>query len=181
MDYGGSLIPNLKEVRVVDPRTVDFVLGSVDPTFLTVVLPLIPILSRHSIEAAVAAFDAATKGLTAKGAAQQPPDGGMAAADVVEARVDDAVVDEAHRLAGEEAAEAAPRVGAHVRCEAVAQRVGQPVDERDVAEDVALAEVGAVRLEGIQAVGREDHDGAAGLRHAHHLGDGARGRRRRAR
>jgi ABC-type transport system substrate-binding protein len=65
-----TLTPNLKEVRVVDPRTVDFVLGSVDPTFLTGVLPMIPILSRHSIEAAVAAFDAATKDLTAKGLAK---------------------------------------------------------------------------------------------------------------
>jgi ABC-type transport system substrate-binding protein len=64
-----TLTPNLKDVRVVDPRTVDFVLGSVDPAFLTGVLPMIPILSRHSIEAAVAAFDAATKGLTAKGLA----------------------------------------------------------------------------------------------------------------
>ena len=64
-----TLTGSLKEVRVVDPRTVDFVLGSVDPTFLTGVLPMIPILSRHSIEAAVAAFDAATKGLTAKGLA----------------------------------------------------------------------------------------------------------------
>jgi ABC-type transport system substrate-binding protein len=64
-----TLTPNLKDVRVVDPRTVDFVLGSVDPTFLTGVLPMIPILSRHSIEAAVAAFDAATKDLTAEGLA----------------------------------------------------------------------------------------------------------------
>ena len=63
-------LPTLKGVRVVDPRTVDFVLSSVDPTFLTAVLPGIPILSRHSIEAAVAAFDSTTKGLTAKGLAK---------------------------------------------------------------------------------------------------------------
>jgi ABC-type transport system substrate-binding protein len=55
------------EVRVVDERTVDFVLAAVDPTFLTTVLPLIPIFSRRSIEAAVAAFDEATKGLTVEG------------------------------------------------------------------------------------------------------------------
>ena len=74
MDYGGSLISTLKEVRVVDPRTVDFVLGSVDPTFLTLGLPLIPIFSRHSIDEAVAAFDAATKGLTAEGLAKLADD-----------------------------------------------------------------------------------------------------------
>ena len=61
---------SLREVRVVDPRTVDFVLSSVDPTFLTGVLPGIPIFARHSIEAAVSAFDAATKDLTAKGLAK---------------------------------------------------------------------------------------------------------------
>ncbi len=55
------------EVRVVDPRTVDFVLSAVDPTFLTTVLPLIPIFSRHSIDEAVAAFEAGTKGLTPAG------------------------------------------------------------------------------------------------------------------
>jgi len=65
-----TLTPNLKEVRVVDARAIDFVLGSVDPTFLTRVLPMIPILSRHSIEGAVAAFDVATKDLTAKGLAK---------------------------------------------------------------------------------------------------------------
>ena len=97
----------------------------------------------------------------------------MAGADVVEARVDDAVVDEAHRLAREEPADAPLRVGAHVRRETVAQRIGQPVDQRDVAEDVAPPDVGAVRLEGVQAVGREGHDDAPGPRHAHHLGHGA--------
>lgn len=69
-----TLTPNLKEVRVVDPRTVDFVLGSVDPTFLTGVLPMIPIFSRRSIDTAVAAFDAATKDLTAKGLAKLADD-----------------------------------------------------------------------------------------------------------
>ena len=63
-------LPTLEEVRVVDSRTLDFVLSSVDPTFLTAVLPGIPIFSRHAIEAAVAAFDVATKGLTAKALAK---------------------------------------------------------------------------------------------------------------
>jgi ABC-type transport system substrate-binding protein len=65
-----TLTPNLEEVRVVDPRTVDFVLGSVDPTFMTGVLPMIPILSRSSIEVAVADFDARVTGLTADGLAE---------------------------------------------------------------------------------------------------------------
>ncbi len=65
-----TLTPNLEEVRVVDPRTVDFVLGSVDPTFMTGVLPMIPILSRRGIEAAVADFDARATGLTADGLAE---------------------------------------------------------------------------------------------------------------
>jgi ABC-type transport system substrate-binding protein len=65
-----TLTPNLEEVRVVDPRTVDFVLGSVDPTFMTGVLPMIPILSRRGIEAAVADFDARATGLTSDGLAE---------------------------------------------------------------------------------------------------------------
>jgi ABC-type transport system substrate-binding protein len=56
---------SLKAVRVVDARTVDFVLASVDPTFLTSVLPVIPILPHHAVEASYAAFLAATKGVKA--------------------------------------------------------------------------------------------------------------------
>ena len=70
MFAGPSEVPTLKEVRAVDQRTVDFVLSSVDPTFLTDSLARVPIFSRHSIEAAVAAFDDATKGLTVKGLAK---------------------------------------------------------------------------------------------------------------
>jgi ABC-type transport system substrate-binding protein len=55
---------SLREVRIVDDRTVDFVLSTVDPTFLTTVLPAVPILPRHAVEAAVAAFVAGTNGLT---------------------------------------------------------------------------------------------------------------------
>src|SRR5438094_815146 len=51
---------------------------------------------------------------------------------------------------------------ARVGHEAVAQRVGEPVDERDVAEDEALAEVDPVRLERIEAVRGVDHGVAAG-------------------
>jgi ABC-type transport system substrate-binding protein len=59
-----AVIETLKEARAVEPRTVDFVLSSVDPTFLTSVLPSVPILPRHGVEAAYADFVAATKGLT---------------------------------------------------------------------------------------------------------------------
>jgi len=56
---------SLKEVLVVDTRTVDFVLSAVDATFLTMVLPSIPILPRHAVEAAYDDFVAATKDLSA--------------------------------------------------------------------------------------------------------------------
>ena len=62
---GAYLLGSLKEVRAVDPRTVDFVLSAVDATFMTMVLPSIPILPRHAVEAAYADFVAATKGLSA--------------------------------------------------------------------------------------------------------------------
>jgi len=61
----GSWTGSLKEVQVVNPRTVDFVLPSVDPTFLTEVLPVVPILPQHVAEAAYAKFVASTKGLDA--------------------------------------------------------------------------------------------------------------------
>ncbi len=59
------MLGSLEEVRVVDPRTVDFVLSAVDATFMTEVLPSVPILPRHAVEAAYADFVAATKDLTA--------------------------------------------------------------------------------------------------------------------
>ena len=55
----------LREVQVVDGRTVDFVLSERDPTFLTESLQLIPILPRHVVEASFAEFQAATDGLRA--------------------------------------------------------------------------------------------------------------------
>lgn len=55
----------LIEVRVVDARTVDFVLSARDPTFLTDSLQLIPVLPRHVVEASFAAFTAQTAGLEA--------------------------------------------------------------------------------------------------------------------
>ena len=56
---------SLITARVVDPRTVDFALASVDPTFLTEALPAIPVLSRHAIEAAYTDFVARTHDLHA--------------------------------------------------------------------------------------------------------------------
>ena len=59
-----SWFPNLAAARVVDARTVDFVLKSVDPAFLITGLAT-PVLPRHAVEAAYAAFLTATKGLKA--------------------------------------------------------------------------------------------------------------------
>jgi ABC-type transport system substrate-binding protein len=63
--YGAWDTATFKEARVVDARTVDIVLKSVDPSFLTDIVPWIPILPRHAVEAQYAAFLAATKGLKA--------------------------------------------------------------------------------------------------------------------
>lgn len=56
---------NLTDARVVDPRTVDFVLSKVDPTFLTTVVPVV--LPRHAVAAAHAGFMAPTRSLKAAG------------------------------------------------------------------------------------------------------------------
>jgi ABC-type transport system substrate-binding protein len=63
--YNAGSTGSLKEVRVIDQRTVDFVLSSVDPTFLNGVLPTIPILSRSAVEAAYADFASRTASLAA--------------------------------------------------------------------------------------------------------------------
>jgi ABC-type transport system substrate-binding protein len=57
--------PTLKDVIVVDPRTVDFELSAVDPTFVTEALPAVAILPQRAVEAAYAAFRAATNDLKA--------------------------------------------------------------------------------------------------------------------
>jgi ABC-type transport system substrate-binding protein len=61
---GFLMPPDLEAVRVVDPRTVDFVLASVDSSFFSSGLAT-PILPRHAVEAAYAAFVTAMKGHTA--------------------------------------------------------------------------------------------------------------------
>lgn len=63
--YNAVATGSLEDVRIVDPRTVDFVLSSVDPTFLTDVLPSISIVSRGAVEAAYAGFESATKEMQA--------------------------------------------------------------------------------------------------------------------
>ena len=62
---GGNQTGSLMDVRVVDDRTVEFVLPSVDTSFVTSILTRIPIHSRHVLEAQYAAFVAATTDLTA--------------------------------------------------------------------------------------------------------------------
>jgi len=62
----GGMAPGV-EFRVVDPRTIDFSLPSIDPTFLTEVLPWTQVLPRHAIETAYADLAARTNGLTAGG------------------------------------------------------------------------------------------------------------------
>ena len=56
---------SLREVRVVDARTVDFALATVDPTFVTEALPQVPIVPRRAVEAAVADYLSRAKGLNA--------------------------------------------------------------------------------------------------------------------
>ena len=63
--FSPGLTGKLTEVRPIDDRTVDFVLTARDPTFLTSVLPNLPILPRHAVEAAYAAFAAGTQDLEA--------------------------------------------------------------------------------------------------------------------
>ncbi len=102
-------------------------------------------------------------------AAQERAQAGPPRHHVVEAGIDDAVMHDARLGRIEQAAQPAGGVGAHVRRQAVAQRVGQIIDERGVAEMVAAAPVMAVRLEGIEAVRAEDHDPTAGPDHPQHL------------
>jgi ABC-type transport system substrate-binding protein len=62
----GGAVARLSEVRVIDPRTVDFVLSAVDPAFIANALAGIPILPRHVVEASFADFAARTAGLQAE-------------------------------------------------------------------------------------------------------------------
>ena len=88
---------------------------------------------------------------------------------VVVAAVDATHLHNARGAALRQAQQTAPRVGAHVRRQAVTQGVRQPVYERRVAEVIAAAPVVAVRLKGMPAVGAEYHGAPAGLQHSQHL------------
>jgi ABC-type transport system substrate-binding protein len=56
---------SLREVRVVDARTVDFALSTVDPTFITEALPQVPIVPRRAVDAAVADYLSRAKSINA--------------------------------------------------------------------------------------------------------------------
>ena len=88
---------------------------------------------------------------------------------VVVTAVDTAHLHNARGAALRQSQQTAPRVGTHVRCQAVTQGVRQPVDERRVAEVITAAPVVAVRLKGIPAVGAEYYGAPAGLQHTQHL------------
>jgi ABC-type transport system substrate-binding protein len=61
-----DVVGNTADVRVADPRTVEFTLSTVDPGFLTGTLADVPILSRHVVEAAYADFLRQARGLAPK-------------------------------------------------------------------------------------------------------------------
>jgi hypothetical protein len=92
--------------------------------------------------------------------------------ELVEARVDLGVRDQAHRRAAKERQQLPARVGAHVRRKPIAPARRQPVDERLIAKIVTPAPVNPVRLEGVPTVGDEDHRPPAGPQHARDLAAG---------
>ena len=101
--------------------------------------------------------------------AQQRAQDGPSRHDVVEAGIDDAVMYHACLGRIEQGTQLRAGVGAHVRRQAIAQGVGQVVDEGGVAEMIAAAPVVAVRFEGIETVRAEDHDAAAHCGYAQHF------------
>ena len=74
-------------------------------------------------------------------------------------------MEDAHREALEEAAQAAPGVDPDVTSQLVPQRVGQVVDQRDVAEAILAPPEDAVGLPEPEAVGGKDDDAPADLCH----------------
>ncbi len=91
---------------------------------------------------------------------------GTAPGDLVVAGVDLRVREDFAVEVGEERAEVTGAIGADVRGESVAEGVGEPADEGDVAEDVTAAKIGAVRFERIEPVRRKDDDAAAAFHDA---------------
>lgn len=91
---------------------------------------------------------------------------------LVIARIDLRVRDDGARQAIDQFADAAARVGAHVRREALAQRIGQIWNDWDIAEVIVAAPEKSMRLERPQPVRRKDDHPPAGPRHAQRLRDG---------
>jgi hypothetical protein len=83
--------------------------------------------------------------------------------DFVVPRINLRVRDQRAVESSEQRAKIARGVRADVRRELGTQKIGQPADEGNVAEDVPLAEIRAVRLEWIQTIRREDNNGTTAL------------------
>src|SRR5262249_16425294 len=88
----------------------------------------------------------------------QPP---VAPYHVVEAREDVGGDVEFHGQAAEQATDPPLGVDAHVGGEAVTNEGGRVVDQGQEPEEVAAAQVEAVRLEEVETIGRVDDDAAA--------------------
>src|SRR5690606_33759773 len=85
--------------------------------------------------------------------------------------VDVGVVDDTEVRVLDQTAPVSVAVGAGMRDEAVTERRGEPVHERDVAENVATAQVNAVRLEWVEPVGCVEDAGASRSQDARDLAD----------
>src|SRR3990170_2440541 len=104
-----------------------------------------------------------------EGQPQRLAKGLAAPADVIETRKDVGVQPLAQAGLAVHPLKVGVSVRPRVRDEPVADGVGQPVDERHVPEDVALAQEDAVRLERVQPVRAEDHCPPVRPEHAAHL------------
>ena len=85
------------------------------------------------------------------------------ARDFVVPRINLRVRDQRAVESSEQRAKIARGVRADVRREFGTQKIRQPADEGNVAENVPLAEIRAVRLERVQTIRREDDDASAAL------------------
>src|SRR5262245_42783786 len=87
---------------------------------------------------------------------------GVAGTDVVDAWSDDGPLQPTTGEAVRKRLEAATGAGAGVRNKSVTSDVGQVVHQRNVTEDEAATKIDAVRLDRVEAIGREDEHSAAG-------------------
>ena len=88
---------------------------------------------------------------------------------IIEPRVDLAMVDDLDWLTGKERHQTAAGVCSHVRCQTVAHEIRQPVDKRCVAKMIAPLPIIAVCLEWVKPVGGKDHDLSTRCGHTYHL------------